>query len=192
MSNSLRLIVGLGNPGSRYTGTRHNVGFMVLDRLAVRHDLGAPRERFHGLLSTGRIGGAAVTLLKPTTFMNLSGRSVAEAQHFYKIEPESLLVVVDDVALEAGVIRMRAHGGPGGHNGLIDIERSLGTENYPRLRVGIGRATGAADQVGHVLGRFSAEQLEKIGPALENACDAVECWSAQGAEQAMNRFNVKG
>jgi PTH1 family peptidyl-tRNA hydrolase len=185
----MRLIVGLGNPGPQYEGTRHNVGFLALDRLARRHAPGeVARSRFHGVLLEARIDDERVLLLKPTTFMNCSGQAVAEAVRFYKLELPDLLVIVDDLALPCGTIRLRPDGGSGGHNGLADIEARLATSSYPRLRIGIDGA-GPAGGVEYVLGRFRPEQLERLEPALEDATNAAACWAARGIAEAMNRFN---
>ena len=193
------MIVGLGNPGVEYTKTRHNAGFMVLDRLATRH---APRSiarsRFQGLtieaeITTGGAGGRTerALLLKPMMYMNLSGRSVAEAVRFFKIDPtQDLFVIVDDVALPCGQIRIRASGSAGGHNGLADIERSLATDAYARCRVGID-APGQVRQKDYVLGRFTDEQWPIVDRAINDAADAAELWLFQGTNAAMNRFNAK-
>jgi PTH1 family peptidyl-tRNA hydrolase len=188
----MKLIVGLGNPGPEYDDTRHNVGFVVLDRLARRWALGeVARSRFHGSLLDARIEDERVFLLKPTTFMNRSGIAVAEAVRFYKLAPaEQLLVIVDDVALECGLIRVRAGGSAGGHNGLSDIEQKLGSSEYARLRIGID-APGVVPQKDYVLGRFRPDQLEAIVPALEDAVRAAEVWATRGSTEAMNQFNRK-
>lgn len=189
------MIVGLGNPGVEYTKTRHNAGFMVLDRLATRHASTAiARSRFGGLTIEADIsaGGRTerVLLLKPMTYMNLSGRAVAEATRFYKIDPtQEVLIVVDDVALPCGQLRIRSTGSAGGHNGLIDIERALGTQDYARCRIGID-APGRIAQKDYVLGRFSDEQWPIVDRALTDAADAAEVWATQGATAAMNRFNA--
>lgn len=167
---------------------------MAVDRLADRHAPGqTPRARFNGITLEARIdtseGSCGCLLIKPTTFMNLSGRSVAEAVRFYKADPvEDLLILVDDVALPAGKIRLRARGGAGGHNGLSDIERMLATDEYGRCRIGID-APGRIPQKDYVLGRFTDEQEQAIKPAIERVCDAAECWATQGMTHAMNRFN---
>lgn len=187
----MRLIVGLGNPGPEYVATRHNAGFMVVDRLARRHAAGADRAMFHGLVMDGQVAGARCLLLKPMTYMNRSGQSVGEAVGFYKLDPAAdVLVVVDDVALPAGRIRLRAGGSAGGHNGLTDIERALGTREYPRLRIGID-SPGRVPQRDYVLGRFSPDQVKLLEPALDAACDAIECWITDGIDKAMTRYNVK-
>ena len=185
---AMKLIVGLGNPGRDYVGTRHNAGFMVLDRLATRHGLSEAKSKFHGGVLDGRIGGDKCVLLQPTTYMNRSGLSVGEASAFYKVEPEDILIVVDDVALPIGKIRMRGSGGAGGHNGLSDIQRVLGTHAYPRLRIGID-APGRIPQVDYVLGKFTKSQQSELGPALDRAADAIECWVEHGLETTMTRYN---
>jgi len=190
------VIVGLGNPGVEYTKTRHNAGFMVLDRLAARHAPRAiARSRFQGLTIEAEITTQGrterVLLLKPMTYMNLSGRSVAEAARFYKIDPtQDLLVVVDDVALPCGQIRIRSSGGAGGHNGLADIERSFASDAYARCRVGVD-APGQIPQADYVLGRFTDEQWPAVDRAMNNAADAAELWVFQGVDAAMNRFNTR-
>ncbi len=188
----MKLIVGLGNPGREHQGTRHNVGFDVLDRLARRHAPGeVARARFHGALVEATIGEERVLLLKPTTYMNLSGQAVAEASGFHKLEPaRDLLVLVDDVALPCGMIRLRGDGGPGGHNGLEDVERRLGTDGYARLRIGID-APGNIPQRDYVLGRFRPDQLQALEPALEEAAEASACWATRGILEAMNLYNRK-
>ncbi len=186
----MKLIVGLGNPGAEYVDTRHNVGFDVLDRIARRWGCTEPgRSKFHGVLLDGSIDDQRVLLLKPTTFMNRSGLSVSEAVRFYKLDPsESVLIIVDDVALSCGLIRVRADGGAGGHNGLQDIEQKLGTDQFARLRIGID-PPGQIPQKDYVLGRFRPDQLEVLAGALEEAVDAAACWAMHGALEAMNRFN---
>ena len=186
----MKLIAGLGNPGPQHLHTRHNVGYQVLDRLARRWAPGAvARSKFHGVVLEGSCADVRVLLLKPTTFMNRSGLSVSEAVRFFKLDPsESLLVLVDDVALPCGMIRIRADGGAGGHNGLLDIERRLGTQKYARLRIGIDLPDGIP-QEDYVLGRFRPDQLDALAPALEEAVDAAGCWAACDCHEAMNRFN---
>ncbi|MDX1564501.1 MAG: aminoacyl-tRNA hydrolase [Phycisphaeraceae bacterium] len=190
----MKLIIGLGNPTPDYDGTRHNVGFEVVDRLAGRHGFDEPRQKFHAHVHEGRIGPQRVLLMKPTTYMNRSGQAVSEAARFYKVEPSQALVVVDDTALPVGQIRLRSGGSAGGHNGLTDIEQRLGTADYPRLRVGIG-APRLGDrkipQADYVLGRFTEPQRRELEPALQRAAEAAECWLAEGAEAAMNRFNSR-
>ena len=186
----MKLIVGLGNPGARYEGTRHNVGFDVVQRLAAQWMPAEPvRHRFHGHLLDGTVDGTRCMLLRPDTFMNRSGVAVSEAIAFYKIDPESaLLIIVDDLALACGAIRLRAEGSPGGHNGLIDISRRLGHDRYARLRIGID-APGETPQADYVLGTFRPQQRESVDRALTEATEAAACWAARGCTEAMNRFN---
>ncbi|RMD61962.1 MAG: aminoacyl-tRNA hydrolase [Planctomycetota bacterium] len=189
----MKVVAGLGNPGAQYARTRHNAGFLVVDELLARH---APHEalrcRFHAAAVQTQLPGAGpCLLLKPMTYMNRSGLAVAEAVRFYKVCVETdLLVVVDDVALPAGAIRLRERGGAGGHKGLLDIERALGTSHWARLRVGID-SPGDTPQADYVLQRFRPEQWALIEPAVQQAADAVEVWARQGAAAAMNRFNVR-
>ncbi len=185
----MKLIVGLGNPGAEYAKTRHNAGFMALERLAKRHGVTGVKTRFHGGVLDGHVAGHRCMLIQPMTFMNRSGLTVGEAVGFYKLELEDLLIVVDDVALPVGSIRLRATGGAGGHNGLSDIEQKLGTPDYPRLRIGID-PPGRAIQSDYVLGRFSPDQLDKLDPALDRACDAIEAWLNDGIDKAMTLFNA--
>jgi PTH1 family peptidyl-tRNA hydrolase len=186
----MKLIVGLGNPGPGYVDTRHNVGFDVLDRLARRWAPGeVARSKFHGVLIDGLFRDHRVLLLKPTTYMNRAGLSVAEAVRFYRLDPaEALLVIVDDVALACGLIRLRPGGGPGGHNGLADIEQKLATSDYTRMRIGID-PPGEIPQKDYVLGRFRPDQLERVAPALDEAVEAAACWVVHGCQETMNRFN---
>src|SRR6187401_2397006 len=187
----MKLVVGLGNPGSRYAGTRHNVGFETLDLLAKRHGLDwatAPKGA-EGLVANWRIGGAIFA--KPLTFMNLSGAAVVPLLQFYKIELADLLVVVDEVQLETGRIRIKPAGSAGGHNGLKSIIESLGTDAFPRLRIGVGRGDTRRNLADHVLARFEADERELIADAIGRAADASEAFIAAGVADAMNRFNRK-
>lgn len=187
----MKLIVGLGNPGAEYANTRHNAGFLVLERLAKRHHLtDSPiRSKFHSAILEGDIAGQRCLLMQPMTFMNRSGLAVGEAATFYKLDPSDLMIVVDDLALPCGRIRLRSDGSPGGHNGLTDIQRALGSAAYPRLRVGID-APGRVPQKDYVLGRFSPDQWSALEPAIDHSCDAIECWLKLGIDQAMTRFNA--
>jgi PTH1 family peptidyl-tRNA hydrolase len=189
----MKLVVGLGNPGPEYDHTRHNVGFVAIDRLARRHTASGAvaKSKFHAALLDAQIGQEKVLLLKPLTYMNRSGLSVSEAATFYKLDPtRDLLVIVDDVALPCGAIRLRAEGSAGGHNGLIDIEQTIGTANYARLRIGID-PPGQIPQKEYVLGRFREDQRERVESSIEDAVAAAECWCTRGIHEAMNRFNRK-
>lgn len=180
-----RLIVGLGNPGKEYERTRHNVGFMVLDRLAAR--VGASwRKEKEWKAEVARHDG--ILFCKPTSFMNLSGKPVSTVAHFYKIAPGEMLVVYDDVALPVGKLRFRADGSAGGHNGIKSIVEHLGTQAVPRLRLGIG-ASDPGEMVSHVLGRFSPAELPALEEGLASAVEAVEFAQTRGLQAAMNQFN---
>lgn len=192
--NRTKFVVGLGNPGRRYAGTRHNVGFRVVSALGGRWQAGGPREAFSGRLYDVRVarsGAAArrVMLLTPQTYMNCSGRAVGEMVAFYKAPHEDVLVVLDDLALPLGRLRMRAEGTAGGHNGLTDVLNALGAGDVPRLRVGIGPGPPEMDSADFVLGRFSPDEAETIAPAIERACDAVEDWVFHGTAHVMNAYN---
>ncbi len=183
------LVVGLGNPGRPYQHNRHNVGFHVVDRLAERHGLTFSRQQNGALVASGSIGNCPVILAKPQKFMNLSGGPVAALVKFYRIPPQRLLVIYDDLDLPLAVIRLRPAGGSGGHKGVQHIIERLGRQDFARLRVGIGRPPGRMDPADYVLQDFSAEQLPLIEEAWERAADAVEVWLSEGIEQAMSRFN---
>ncbi len=183
----MKLIVGLGNPGAKYAGTRHNVGFDVVDVLASRWAISLAVEKFHAWFGTGEICGERVVLLKPTTFMNRSGQAVVAAGRFYKLELENLLVVADDLALPPSRIRMRGGGSAGSHKGLQSIIDYVGTDRWCRLRLGIGAPVG--DPAGYVLGRFCESEAKALKGVFDRAADAVECWITDGVEFAMNRFN---
>jgi len=191
-----KFVVGLGNPGMEYAQTRHNVGFMVLESLRRRWNAGEGRRTFSGRLWDARparpdCGARHVLLLAPHTFMNDSGRAVREMAAFYQADVQDLLVVLDDLALELGRLRIRAGGSAGGHNGLADVVAALGTEAAPRLRIGIGSAPGQMDPRDFVLSRFRPDELAVIGPALETAADAVEDWVFNGMTYAMDKYNRK-
>lgn len=185
------LIAGLGNVGAEYEGTRHNAGFMVVDALAKEADAKWSLER-HAYRTEVRHKGRVLVLIKPTTYMNLSGKAVRHWLQAEKVELANLMVVVDDLALDPGVIRIKKQGAAGGHNGLADIEACLGTQSYNRLRVGVGQEFGRGQQVDYVLGRFTDEQAAALEPALMTACDAVRCFVTQGIDRTMNLYNKKG
>ncbi len=185
------IIAGLGNPGKPYEHTRHNVGFEVIDRLAERYDIRVEERGHRALCGKGMIGGQKVMLLKPQTFMNLSGESVRSAADFYRVEPERLIVVFDDVSLEPGQLRIRKRGSAGGHNGVKNIIARLGTQEFPRVRLGIGERPERMDLADYVLGHFSQGEWERMSGAFEEAAQAVEVMLAEGTDAAMNRFNHK-
>ncbi len=184
------LLVGLGNPGPRYRGTYHNVGFDVVDEIARRHGAAFGAAPADALVARLRRPGRDVLLVTPLPFMNHSGRAVGDLQRFYKIDPEALLVVVDDVNLPAGRVRLRARGSAGGHNGLKSIIGSLGTDGFPRLRVGVGRGDPRRDLADHVLARVPADERDRLREAVVLAADAAECFVEAGVLEAMNRFNA--
>jgi PTH1 family peptidyl-tRNA hydrolase len=187
----MKLIVGLGNPGSEYRETRHNVGFMVADALVNRWRVSDQwREKFEALLIKTMVGEESVILAKPLTFMNLSGQAVAGLAGFYKIEPADVFIITDDVALPLGRLRARRDGGAGGHNGLKSIIQSLATQAFPRMRVGVGRGDDRRDLADHVLGRFEADEREVVSAAVLRAADATDVFLSDGIERVMNAFNA--
>ncbi len=186
----MKLIAGLGNPGPEYRETRHNIGFLVADELARRWGVDSWREHSGALAAKARVEGEAVLLVKPLTFMNLSGQAVAALAGFYKVEPADVLVVADDVALPLGRLRARRDGGAGGHNGLKSLIEQLGTQAFPRLRVGVGRGDQRRDLADHVLGRFEAGERDTVSAAVLRAADAAETFLRDGIERVMNAFNA--
>ena len=184
------LIAGLGNPGDAYENTRHNIGFQVLDALGERQKKPIQRLKFKALTNLFTISGEKVLVMKPVTYMNLSGEAVRPAADFYKIPPERILVVSDDTALPPGRLRIRKGGSAGGHNGLKSIIQHLGTDQFPRLRVGVGEKPHPDyDMADWVLGRFTGEDKKRMDQAVERAADAIECILKEGLDQGMSRFN---
>jgi PTH1 family peptidyl-tRNA hydrolase len=183
----MKVIVGLGNPGKQYDGTRHNVGFAVIDVLAQGPRAGRFRSKFQAQIAELAEEPQSLLLVKPETFMNLSGRAVRQLVDFYQLSVADLLVVCDDINLPLGKLRFRAKGSHGGHNGLRNIQEHLGTQDYARLRIGVD-APGN-DAIDHVLGRFRPGERPVIEDAVQLAVQAVMVWSAQGVEAAMNRYN---
>lgn len=190
-----KFVVGLGNPGRKYERTRHNVGFRVLDVLRKRWNLGEGRSDFESMLwqaePSRRGSSCRVRLLAPQTYMNCSGRAVRKMLDFYKAGPESLLVVLDDLALDVGRLRVRNSGSAGGHNGLDDILRVCGTQDIARLRIGIGQPPGVMDSKDYVLSAFTENEIEDIGAAIEQAADAVEMWIFEDISKVMETYNRK-
>lgn len=187
---SLHLIVGLGNPGAEYANTRHNAGYLLVDALAERWGgVWKTERKFHARLARCRFAGQDVLLCQPRTFMNASGRAVQAVSAFYRVPNERLFVVVDDADLGLGEIRLRGSGGTGGHHGLESVEQYLGSRDYARLRIGIGRGGGLRQITGYVLGRFSPEEWETMKKVLDRAVTQVECWLRHGVAKAMNDFN---
>ena len=187
----MKMIAGLGNPGSEYAKTKHNVGFMFLDALAEKLGADNWKTKYDALVAEGRIGTEKVLLVKPLTYMNVSGRAVGPLLSWYKLAPEDLIVVHDDMDIPAGTIRIRRKGSAGGHNGMKSILYHVGDENFPRLRIGIGRPLPGWTVVNHVLAPFSAEDAPKIREAIEYLLPALECVVTDGVDLAMNRYNPK-
>ena len=184
------LAVFLGNPGLRYEGTRHNAGFMTGDALAKAKGVSINRARFKALTAGCELGGQSVLLMKPQTFMNLSGDAVSEAARFYKIPPEHVLVVSDEISLPVGKLRIRTKGSAGGHNGLKDIIAKLGTSDFPRIRLGVGAPPHPDyDMADWVLGSFKNQDALDMADCAKRAAEAIECYIAEGADKAMNLYN---
>jgi peptidyl-tRNA hydrolase, PTH1 family len=190
-SANIYLIVGLGNPGPEYEQTRHNAGFLLVDQLADRWSADWKTEKkFKAEVAKVSPAGRRVILVKPQTFMNLSGKAVGPLGKFYRVPPGNVLVVVDDADLPLGKVRLRPDGSPGGHHGLESVEEHLGTRAWPRLRLGIGRKVPEQREIsGHVLGRFGTDEWKDFEQVLKHAVKQTECWLNEGAEMAMNRFN---
>lgn len=183
----MKIIIGLGNPGQEYARTRHNVGFMVLDRLKRELDNPNSKNRFKAEIIEGWRNGEKLTLVAPQTYMNLSGQAVREVKQWHHVENEDLLVVYDDMDLPFGTLRMRASGSAGGHNGLKSISEQLGTRDVPRLRIGIGRGRSS---INHVLSRFSPEETAALPEVIERAAAAVGSWIDRGIVATMNEVNA--
>ncbi len=184
------LIAGLGNPGSRYENTRHNAGFLAIDRIAAKAGVSIDRLKFKGLTAQAEVGGQHVLLLKPSTFMNLSGQSVREAMTFYKLPPERCLILFDDISLEPGRLRIRAKGSDGGHNGMKNIIYLSGHDTFPRVRLGVGKKPNPQwDLADWVLSRFTPAELKELDTAIEHAAEAAALIVNGKLQEAQNRFN---
>ena len=184
------ILVCLGNPGDKYENTRHNVGFMVADEIGERQHAPIQKLKFKALTNLLTISGEKVLVMKPITYMNLSGEAVRQAVDFYKVAPDHVLVVSDDTALAVGKLRIRAKGSAGGHNGLKNIIQHLGTDQFPRIRVGVGEKPHPDyDLADWVLGKFTGEDKKAIDAAVKRAADAIECILSDGLDKGMNRFN---
>lgn len=181
------LIVGLGNPGKEYDGTRHNIGFAAVDYIADKYNIELNRIKFKGVFGEGFIDGKKVILLKPTTYMNLSGESIREVINFYKISNEEVIVIYDDISLEVGRLRIREKGSAGGHNGIKSIIAHLGTDVFSRIKIGVGQPKG--DLVNHVLGKFPSEDRTCLNEVLDVVVSASEVVIKDGTKEAMNKFN---
>ena len=184
----MRLIVGLGNPGDRYASTRHNIGFMALDRIAQAYGIAVGKKGFQSLHGSGKVGECKVILVKPQTFMNRSGEAVGEVAAYFRISPCDILVIYDDVDLPFGRLRIRPNGGSGGQRGMASIISTLGTDEFPRVRVGIGRPEGG-DVSGYVLSAFNGDERKVLDTVVERVADAVETFCVSGVIEAMDRFN---
>ena len=188
----MRVIVGLGNPGEQYEHTRHNAGFDVMSILAAKLNTPIKKMKFQGLIGETLLGGEKLVLIKPQTFMNLSGMTVSDALNWYKISPEEMLLIVDDIDLPFGQVRIRPKGGPGTHNGLRHIVQCTGSGDFPRVRVGMGAPPPEWDLADWVLSKFQTEEERKIAfDAYMTAADAALCWAENGIDAAMNRFNKR-
>ena len=186
------IIVGLGNPTPEYEGTRHNVGFEVIDALARKYNIDVDTKKHRAYIGKGMIEGQKVILAKPQTYMNLSGESIREFINYYKMDPETeLIVIYDDIDLEPGQIRIRKKGSAGGHNGMKSIISQIGTQNFYRIKVGVGAKPAGWDLADYVLGRFSTKEREEVDRAIEEAADAVEVILTEGIDAAMNKYNAK-
>ncbi len=186
------VIVGLGNPDKKYEATRHNIGFDVIDAIADKYNINVKDKKHKALVGSGVIEGMKVLLVKPLTYMNLSGESVAEVMNFYKLDPEEdMLVIFDDISLAPGNIRIRKKGSAGGHNGIKNIIAMTGTQNFMRIKVGVGEKPAGWDLADHVLGRFDKEDRAKVDDAIKDAVDAAVLMMQGDVDKAMNEFNSK-
>ncbi len=183
------LIVGLGNPEADYDKTRHNMGFHVINQLAKEHNLELNKNKFKGIYATGIIEGEKVILLKPQTFMNLSGESIVKYKNFYKIDNNNILVTYDDIDIEPGEIRIRRKGSPGSHNGMKSVVHFLNSDEFPRVRIGIGKPAENKDLISHVIGAVSNDEWIKLNAGIEKAKQAIEVILKNGIEKAMNLYN---
>ncbi|MBQ6820636.1 MAG: aminoacyl-tRNA hydrolase [Clostridium sp.] len=181
------LVVGLGNPGKEYEKTRHNIGFEAIDYLAKQYNIDVNKSKFKGIFGEGFINNHKVILLKPTTYMNLSGESIREIINFYKIDNEDIIVIYDDISLEVGKLRIREKGSAGGHNGIKSIIANIGGDIFPRIKIGVGQPKG--DLVSHVLGRFSDEEYKDLQEVIDASTKAVEIIIKNGSKEAMNKLN---
>lgn len=183
------IIVGLGNPGEKYENTRHNAGFITLDTIAEKNSISVDRLKFKSLCGIGTVGGKRVLLMKPSTFMNLSGQAVTEAMSFYKIPPEKTIVIFDDISLDTGRLRIRRKGSDGGHNGIKNIIYLSGSDQFPRIKLGVGKKPNGWELADWVLSRFKEDEFKELKTAAENASQAVELMVQEQTDKAMNLFN---
>ena len=183
------LIIGLGNPEEEYSKTRHNIGFNTINKLAQKYNIKITKTKYEGLYETGEIEGQKVILIKPQTYMNLSGNCVKQFVDFYKVEKENVLVIYDDMDIETGTIKIRKKGSAGGHNGIKSIVQMLGTEEFPRIRIGIGRPEHNGDEINYVIGAIPKEEIPKLEEGTEKAKEAIIEILKNGIDKAMNKFN---
>lgn len=190
MEKNMYIIVGLGNPGRQYENTRHNVGFRCIDKLAEKYNISVLECKHRAIIGKGYIEGQKVILAKPQTFMNLSGESVREIVNYYKVEPDTeLIVIYDDISLAVGALRIRKKGSAGGHNGIKNILAQIGTDTFKRIKVGVGEKPAGYDLADYVLGHFTSSENKEIDAALEKAVEAAALLVQEEVDMAMNRFN---
>lgn len=187
----MKLIVGLGNPGMQYAATRHNIGFEVIDSIAQTYNIQVMKNKYKALIGDGTIGGEKVILMKPQTYMNLSGEAVKACMDFHKISPEDLIIIYDDISLDVGQLRLRKSGSAGGHNGIKNIIAQIGTQEFPRVRFGVGEKPAGWDLANYVLGRFSEEEMKIVAPQTVEVAKVVEVIIRKGMDVAMNNYNIK-
>ncbi len=183
------LIVGLGNPEEDYSNTRHNMGFNVINKLSEKYDIEVTSKKYSGLFGKGLIEGEKVLLLKPQTFMNLSGKSIKECMDFYKLQGEDVIIIYDDIDIEPGMIKLRKRGGPGSHNGMKSVVHEMGMQEFPRVRIGIGCPDDKTDLIEYVIGAIEEEQKPKLQEGIEKATNAVIEILKSGIDIAMNKYN---
>lgn len=187
----MKLIVGLGNPGTQYAATRHNIGFEVIDSLSEAYNIPVNKSKYKAIIGEGRIGNERVILMKPQTFMNLSGEAVRACMDFQKISNEDVIIIYDDISLDVGQIRIRKNGSAGGHNGIKSIIAHMNTQEFPRIKFGVGQKPAGWDLANYVLGRFSDEDMKIIGPKIDDVIKATECMVTSTIDKAMNQYNKK-
>lgn len=185
----MKIIVGLGNPEKKYDGTRHNIGFAVLDEVADSYNISMDIKKHKGICGKGIIAGEKVVLVKPQTYMNLSGECVREVMDYYKAAPEDVIIIFDDISLEPGKLRIRKKGSAGGHNGIKSIIAHLNSENFPRIKCGVGDKPKGYDLADYVLGHFSKEEIPVVQDEIKMAVKALECMVSDGYDAAMNQYN---
>lgn len=183
------IIAGLGNPGKKYENTRHNIGFITIDSLASKHNITVDKLKFKALVGEGRISGQKVILVKPQTYMNLSGESIQEVMNFYKVDPENLIIIYDDIDLDLGTLRIRKSGSAGTHNGMRSVVQHINSTAFPRIRIGMGGPKG--DIVDFVIGGMSKAESEVLKETVDKAAEAIDCIIESGIDMSMNRYNTK-